>query len=326
MLSRVADSVYWMARYVERAENVARFVDVNHNLEIDLGQNAGGQWAPLVATTGDEAAFRQRYDTVTRANVIQFLAFDEQNPNSIYSCVQQARENARSIREIISSAMWEEINKFYHMLRRASHSSELLEQPYDFCNRVKSASHLLVGVTDCTMSHNEAWHFARMGRLIERADKTSRIVDVKYFILLPDPKDVGTSLDVVQWSALLKSASALEMYRRVYGRILPARVIDFLLLDRDFPRSIHYCVIKALDSLHMITGGTAGMYSSRVEQLLGRLRSEMDYMAIEDIIDRGLHEYIDSFQVRLNRVGEAVREEFFVAKPAYGTPTRAAVQ
>jgi uncharacterized alpha-E superfamily protein len=315
-----------MARYVERAENVARFVDVNHNLEIDLGQSAGRQWAPLVATTGDEEPFHERYDAVTRANVIQFLAFDAENPNSILSCVRWARENARTIREVISSAMWEEINKFYHMVRKASQSRELLEQPYEFCNRVKLASHLLVGVTDCTMSHGEAWHFARMGRLIERADKTSRIVDVKYFILLPDPKDVGTSLDVVQWSALLKSASALEMYRRVYGRILPTRVIEFLLLDRDFPRSMHYCVIKALDSLHMITGGTPGMYSSRVEQLLGRLRAEMDYMAIDDIIDRGLHEYIDSFQVRLNHIGDAVREEFFVAKPAYGTPTKALVQ
>jgi uncharacterized alpha-E superfamily protein len=326
MLSRVADSVYWMARYVERAENVARFIDVNHNLEIDLGETAGRQWAPLVYTTGDEEPFRARYDGLSRKHVIQFLAFDVENPNSILSCVRAARENARTIREIISSAMWEEVNKFYHMVRSASSSKDLLQQPYDFCSRVKMFSHLLVGVTDCTMSHGEAWHFARMGRLIERADKTSRIIDVKYFILLPDAKDVGSSLDVVQWSALLKSATALEMYRRKHGRILPTRVADFLLLDRYFPRSMHYCVIKAMESLHAITGGTAGTFSSSVEQLLGRLRAEMDYASIDDIIDRGLHEYIDNFQVRLNRIGDAVREEFFVAKPAYGRPTASALQ
>ncbi len=326
MLSRVADSVYWMARYVERAENVARFIDVNHNLEIDLGETAGHQWAPLIYTTGDEEQFNERYDSMSRENVIQFLAFDRENPNSIYSCVQSARENARTIREVISSAMWEEINKFYHMVRNASQSKDLLTQPYDFCNRVKLASHLLVGVTDCTMSHGEAWHFARMARLIERADKTSRIIDVKYFILLPDPKDVGSSLDVVQWSALLKSASALEMYRRVHGRIVPLRVTEFLLLDRDFPRSMHYCVIKAMESLQTITGGTPGTFSSRVEQVMGRLRAEMDYTSIEDAIEHGLHEYIDDFQIRLNQVGSAVREEFFVAQPTHGTPTAAILQ
>lgn len=326
MLSRVADSVYWMARYVERAENVARFIDVNHNLEIDLGETAARQWAPLIYTTGDAELFNKRYDAMTRQNVIQFLAFDRKNPNSIFSCVQSARENARSIREVISSAMWEEINKFYHMVREASRSPELLMQPYEFCNRVKLASHLLVGVTDCTMSHGEAWHFARMSRLIERADKTSRIIDVKYFILLPDPKDVGSSLDVVQWSALLKSASALEMYRRIHGRIVPMRVTEFLLLDRDFPRSMHYCVIKAMESLQVITGGTPGTFSSRVEQLLGRLRAEMDYTAVEDTIERGLHEYVDDFQVRLNQVGNGVREEFFVAKPTYGSLSAIGVQ
>jgi uncharacterized alpha-E superfamily protein len=295
-------------------------------LEIDLGETASRQWAPLVYTTGDEEQFNERYEAMTREHVIQFLAFDRENPNSIYSCVRSARENARTIREVISSAMWEEINKFYHMVRDASRRKNLLEQPYEFCNQVKLASHLLVGVTDCTMSHGEAWHFSRMARLLERADKTSRIIDVKYFILLPDPKDVGSSLDVVQWSALLKSASALEMYRRIHGRIVPMRVTDFLLLDRDFPRSMHYCVIKAMESLQTITGGTPGTFSSRVEQILGRLRAEMNYTSIEDTIERGLHEYVDDFQIRLNQVGSAIREEFFVAKPNYGSPTAIAVQ
>lgn len=321
MLSRVADSVTWMARYVERAENVARFIDVNHNLEIDLGDTVREQWSPLVYTTGDEEPFHERYDGITRENVIRFLAFDRENPNSILSCVRSARENARSIREVISAPMWEELNKFYHMVRAADGQQEILEQPYDFCHRVKTASHLLVGSTDCTMSHNEAWHFARMGRLLERADKTSRIVDVKYFILLPKVELVGSSLDIVQWSALLKSASALEMYRRACGRIVPDRVADYLVLDRDFPRSMHFCVVKAAESLQMITGSSSGTYQYSAEQRLGLLRSQMDYASIDGIIEQGLHEYIDDFQTQLNRITQAVFEDFFAMKPTSGSET-----
>lgn len=321
MLSRVADSVSWMARYVERAENVARFIDVNHNLEIDQGDTVREQWAPLVYTTGDEKAFRQRYDEMTRENVIRFLAFDRENPNSILSCVRSARENARTIREVISSSMWEELNKFYHLVRAAEDQHEILDQPYDFCHRVKTTSHLLVGVTDCTMSHSEAWHFARMGRLLERADKTSRIVDVKYFILLPRVEFVGSSLDIVQWSALLKSASALEMYRRAFGRIVPVRVADYLVLDRDFPRSMHFCVMKAAESLQMITGSSSGTYRYAAEQHLGLLRSQMDYASIDSIVEQGLHEYVDDFQTQLNRIGQAIHEDFFAMKPTSGSQT-----
>jgi uncharacterized alpha-E superfamily protein len=315
MLSRVADSVYWMARYIERAENVARFIDVNHNLAVELAEGGIEQWAPLVYTTGDAELFRSRYDKLTRENVLQFLAFDLENPNSILSCVRMARENARSIREIISSSMWEELNKFYHLVRLARDQRDILEQPFEFCSDVKLNSHLLIGVTDCTMSHDEGWHFARMGRLLERADKTSRIVDVKYFILLPDPGDVGSTLDVVQWSALLKSADALEMYRRVHGRIAPFDVAEFLVLDRDFPRSMHFCVIKAMESLQLITGSLHGTFRCKAEQRLGRFRAEIDYTAIGDVIEQGLHEYIDDFQLRLNEVGAAIEADFFAAKP-----------
>lgn len=321
MLSRVADSVTWMARYVERAENVARFIDVNHNLEIDSEDTANEQWAPLVYTTGDIELFRERYEGMTRENVIQFLAFDRHNPNSIITCIQAARENARTVREVISASMWEELNKFYHMVRAAERERVILEQPYEFCHRVKTASHLLVGVTDCTMSHDEAWHFARLGRLLERADKTSRIVDVKYFILLPDVEFVGSSLDIVQWSALLKSASALEMYRRAYGRIVPIHVADYLILNRHFARSMHFCVVKAAESLQTITGCSSGTYRFPAEQRLGLLRSEMDYASIGSIVQRGLHEYIDDFQTRLNGVGQAIHEDFFAMKPTSGSET-----
>ena len=315
MLSRVADSVYWMSRYVERAENVARFIDVNNNLTLGEGDTISGQWAPLVYTTGDHELFEKKYEGFTQENVVRFLAFDRENPNSILSCVEGARENARTIREIISLAMWEELNKFFHLLRAAESDPRSLDQLHDFCGEVRRASHVLMGATEVTMSHDEAWNFARIGRLIERADKTSRIVDVQYYILLPNPGDVGSSVDVVRWTALLKSASALSMYRRVHGRIEPTKVADFLILDRYFPRAVHFCLIKAHESLQTITGSPGGTFRTASEQWLGRLRSNMDYTSIKEIIDRGLHEYIDDFQTQLNSVGGAIFEDFFKMRP-----------
>jgi uncharacterized alpha-E superfamily protein len=319
MLSRVAECVFWMARYVERAENVARFIDVNQNLSLDLGASVGEQWAPLVYTAGDWAAFQERKQPATRENVLHFLMFDRNNSNSIWSCLHRARENARAVREVISSAMWEEINKFYLLVREAAGDEDLLAQPYDFYAQVKRASHLHVGITEATMSHGEAWHFARLGRLLERADKTSRLVDVKYFILLPTVRLVSSPLDVVQWSALLKSASALEMYRRAHGRITPTKVADFLVLDCQFPRSMRFCLMQAEQSLREITGNTGGGFRGKAEQRLGRLRADLVYATIEDIIDRGMHEFIDEFQTRLNQVGAAIHENFFAAR---ATPTR----
>ncbi|WP_417388782.1 alpha-E domain-containing protein [Gimesia sp.] len=318
MLSRVASSVYWLSRYVERAENVARFIDVNYNLTLGESDSFGDQWAPLVYTTGDQIPYEERYGAPNRDNVLKFLLFDEENPNSILSCVSYARENARTIREIIPAVVWEQLNQFYFMVRSAARTPATLDQPQEFCERVRLASHMLVGATEATMSHGEAWHFSRVGRLIERGDKTSRIVDVQYYILLPDARDVGTALDVVRWSALLRSASALAMYRRQYGKITPNRVADFLILDTYFPRAMHFCLRKAQESLRCITGSTAGTFLNLAEQRMGLLCSTMDYTSVEDIIQQGLHQYIDGFQNQLNSVGEAIHEDFFTTSQQSG--------
>lgn len=315
MLSRVADSIFWMSRYIERAENIARFIDVTGHLSLDLGDGMGDQWSPLVYTTGDHAQFFERYDVANQKNVIDFLCFDLEYPNSIVSCLRSARENARSVREVISSEMWEEINKFYLTVRGAAAGGWAMGTPYEFFSQIKLSSHLLQGITDATMSHGEGWHFARLGRMLERADKTSRILDVKYFLLLPSAEHVGTPLDNVQWNALLKSASALEMYRKRYGRISPAAVADFLILDRDFPRSIHFCLIRAEQSLHAISGTTHGAFTNPSEMRLGRLRSELDYAQIGEIIGGGLHEFLDKFQTKLNTVGNSIHETFFALRP-----------
>lgn len=319
MLSRVASSVYWLSRYVERAENVARFIDVNYNLTLGETDTLGNQWAPLVYTTGDQVPFEERYGEYSRENVLKFLLFDEENPNSILSCASLARENARTIREIIPAVVWEQLNQFYFLVRSATGVNATLDQPQEFCERVRLASHMLVGATDATMSHGEAWHFSRVGRLIERADKTSRIVDVQYYILLPDAHDVGSALDVVRWSALLQSASALTMYRRQYGKILPDHVANFLILDAQFPRAMHFCVRKAQQSLRSITGSTAGTFLNLTEQRIGQLCSNMDYTSIENIIQQGLHQYIDGFQKQLNLVGKAIQDDFFTSKQSQQT-------
>lgn len=315
MLSRVANSIYWMARYIERAENIARFVDVNQHLILDTQVDGQEQWGPLVQITGDYKDFQKRHKKSTRENVIHFLTFDRENPNSIISTVIQARQNARSVREIISSEMWEQVNKFYLLLLDAEKSGVAFDTPHDFYTRLKLESHLFIGITDTTMSHNEGWHFDRLGRLIERADKTSRILDVKYFMLLPRVEDVGTPIDNIGWAALLKSASAFEMYRKKFRRITPSQVATFLIQDLEFPRSIHYCLVNAQVSLHEITGSEIGTFKNTSERWLGRLRSELDYANIDEIISFGLHEFLDDFQTKLLGVGEAIFDNFFSLRP-----------
>jgi uncharacterized alpha-E superfamily protein len=315
MLSRVAEAVYWMARYVERADNVARFADVNLNLTLDLPADIESQWSPLVNTTGDRKHFEENYPSATEEHVIRFLTIDTDYPNSIVSCLRVARENARTVREIISSELWEHLNSLYLFVNEHERTGEVPEDPYNFFKRIKMSCHLFGGLLDHTMSHNEAWNFSRLGQLIERADKTSRILDIKYFILLPDLDDVGTPFDNVQWSALLKSASALEMYRKQSRRISSHRVAQFLLLDREFPRSIHYCIIRMLESMHRISGTPMNTYSNPVERELGRLCSDLDYANIEDIVGGGLHEYLDQFQLRLNEIDQQIYKQFFSLAP-----------
>ena len=315
MLSRVADSIYWMNRYVERAENVARFVDVNLNLLLDCPPSITQQWDPLVTTTGDSKLFDEKYGDARAENVLHFLTFDRDYPNSILSCVSRARENARSVREIISSEMWEQVNAFYLMVQEAASNvakTNLNETNLQaFYTDVKMASHLFAGVMDATMSHKEGWHFGQVGRLVERADKTARILDVKYYILLPSVNTVGTPLDDLQWVALLRSASAYEMYRKCQRRIHPNRVIEFLVLDREFPRSIHFSIASAERSLHKISGTALDTWRTSSDRALGRLRSELEYLTVEEIVHQGLHEFLDGLQSQLNDVGEAVFNDFF---------------
>jgi len=316
MLSRVADSLYWMSRFVERAENVARFIDVNTWLILDLPAGYQEQWSPLISTTGDDALFAQHYGDAAKQNVIHFLTFDTRNPNSIMSCVTAARENARLARQYITLEMWEQINRFYLATQNGARLAARGFAPgQDFFSDVTTYSHLFLGTLYATMSHNEGWHFCRLGRLIERADKTSRILDTKYYLLLPSVHTVGTPYDDLMWGAVLRSTSAFEMYRKRFQQISPDRIVEFLVLDREFPRAIHYCIVNAETSLHAISGTPIRTFGNNAEQRLGRLAAELAYIQVREIINRGLHEFLDDIQVRLNHVGEAVHNAFFALQP-----------
>ncbi len=348
MLSRVADSVYWMNRQIERAENVARSVETALDLALEGTISQGRLWNALVCTFGDQADFRLRHGQADQANVISFLAFDPANPNSIASCLSAARENARTVRDMISSAMWEEINKAHLEVQSAAQRYGGWLHPREFLEEVKRASQLITGVADATMSHGEAWHFGRLGRLVERADKTSRVLDVETFFLQPAAvvatppaggSDANGSVaaaapprtaaeppggDAVRWSAVLESASALEMYRKQYGAVSRRHVAEFLIFDRFFPRAMHFCLIKAEESLLAITGGSKGSYTNPAEQRLGRLRATLDYGAIDEVLAGagGLHGFLDGFQLRLNRASDAIHETFFAIRPL-GHPVEA---
>jgi uncharacterized alpha-E superfamily protein len=312
----VADAVYWMARYVERAENVARSIEVTFHLQLDLPSNGSNHWQPLVEASGDAAMFRERYGLASQVSVIEFLARDTANPNSIVSCLRAARENARSVRETISSEMWEQINSMYLLMRDHGASGE---GQLDFFRRIRLSGHMFQGITDATMSHNEAWHFHCLGRQMERADKTSRLLDVKYFMLLPSVDAVGTPYDDLHWSAVLKSVSGFEMYRQRHGRMSPREIVDFLVLDRDFPRSIGHSICGADESLHSITGTPQGRFDCPSEQAMGRLRAELDFTTVDRVIAGGLHEYLDDFQARLNAVGDLLTQDFFTRRRAART-------
>ncbi len=315
MLSRVAEAIYWMSRYLERAENTARFLEVNWHLSLDEASiQEFQQWDPLIQVTGDTELFAARYDQSIKRNVIRFLALDTEYPSSIISCLRAARENARTVRDIISVELWEQINKLHHLIEAmAKNPDSLSNNPYDFCHDVKLGGMLLGGMADDTMAHTEGWHFFRLGRLLERADKTSRILDVKYFILLPDVNYVGTAYDDIQWAALLRTTDALNGYRQLYGRITPHQVAEFLMLGRDFPRSILYCLLKAQQSLHSIAQTSTDRPHNKAERNLGQLVAKLSFTSIEDIFEQGLHEFTDQLQIEMNSVDVAIAETFFGA-------------
>lgn len=319
MLSREADAMFWIGRYVERAEATARIVDVQYHSELEgafpLNEGepsaAGGLWGPILTITGDARFFAQRHgDDQSERNVLDYFAFDRSNPNSITASVTRARENARGVREMISSEMYESLNMFYLEATRWDVDKILEASPHGFFTQIKNASHLFHGITDRTLPLGEARAFLECGMFLERADKTARILDVKYHILLRE-EEVGGTLDQHQWAAVLKSVGAFEAFRKTHRfGITPDKVVSFLVLNPAFPSSICYAVAQTECALRDIGLSHQEPPSNRAERLIGRLHADLAFLTTEEIFETGLHPFLDSVQIRCNEIGNAITEAY----------------
>jgi uncharacterized alpha-E superfamily protein len=301
-----------MERYRERAENIARAVDCSLHLSLDAAVERESPWEAVVEASGDHTLYRQLCGEMSEKQAIHFLTFEERNPNSILSCLRNARDNARTVRDAIATEMWEELNTAYLTVRGSAADPATQPSPREIYKRVKRHSHVLVGIASATLLRGEAWHFGRLGTLLERADKTSRLLDMKYFLLLPSVADVGATADSFQWSAVLEAVGALEFYRKEKGRVLHMSVVDYLVLNPDFPRSILYCLLEAEKSLRAITGTPLSQPGTDAERLLGRFRSELGYGKVEDVMTRGTHEFLNEVQIRLDEIHGALTLDYFL--------------
>ena len=312
MLSRVANSLYWMARYIERAENIARIVDVNLQLLLDLRKldekRLTAYWLPIVQATGDDEAFFKQHKRATGAAVTEFLVFDKQNPNSLVQSICQARENARMVRDQITLELWEELNRLYLFVRSPQARTVWDRGASDFFHEIKASSLHIIGIINATLVHNEGLWFVQAGQFLERADKTTRIIDVRSQSL-PErgvPKTI-TPDSALEWSAVLRSCSAWDAYRTLFGAdVHPRWVAEFLLLDDNFPRSVRFCVSELNHVLRRISGVAEGRFTNDAEKLTGRLIAELQFSTIDEIFEIGLHRFMDDLQLKLNNIGEAL--------------------
>ncbi len=312
MLSRVAHSLYWMARYIERAENIARLVDVNLQLLLDLPgldeRKLAEYWLPIVQSTGDEAAFFKWHRQATAQAVTEFLVFQTENPNSIVQSICSARENARMVRDQITLELWEELNRLFLFVRSPEARNLWQRNRSEFFQEIKSGSLHLVGIINATLAHDEGWWFVQAGQFLERADKTTRILDVRYQTL-PErgvPSLINQTA-ALEWSTVLRSCSAWDAYRAIHGAdVHPRFVAEFLLLNDDFPRSVRFCVAELNRAVRRISGVAEGHFCNDAEKLTGRLLAELQFSTIDEIFDRSLHRYLDETQTKLNDIGNAL--------------------
>ncbi|MCX5949573.1 MAG: alpha-E domain-containing protein [Cyanobacteria bacterium] len=311
MLSRVADSLYWINRYVERAENISRFVEVSEAMALDCPPGSAEPWLPLIDASGDRELFDALYPSGTPHDVMRFLVRDADNPGSVINCMDFARENARQIRDVITTEMWEQINDVYWNLQEPSFWKQ---PPPEQLRDIRRACQLFYGITDATLSRDLSWQFSRLGRLLERADKTTRILDVKYFLLLPTHEEVGGVLDELQWIALLRTAGAYQMFRQSRQQaIAPEAVAAFLLLDPIFPRSVRYCLERISDTLRIIRSSAVPGPPDDLECLAGLMLARWSFTRIDELIANGLHEAIDHLQQDLNRLHDLIEARYFIA-------------
>jgi uncharacterized alpha-E superfamily protein len=317
MLSRTADHLFWMSRYTERAENTARMLDVNYQTSLLPQSNAVAQagWQGLLTISELKPAYEAKYPghSINPTDVMDFMVRDEQNPSSIISCLQNARENARAVRGSLTTEVWETQNQTYLEVLRMLKSGDFEREPAQFFEWVKFRSHLSRGVTLGTMLQDEAFHFLRLGTFLERADNTARLIDVKFhavetdFMGAADEKD--QEYDFYHWSAILRSVSGFEVYRKVYRDVIrPERVAELLILRPDMPRSLLGCLNEVMSNLALVSSDPA----SETRRRAGKLCADLKYARIDEILANGLHAYLTQFLDRVNEIGAHISREFLV--------------
>ncbi len=312
MLSRVADSICWLARYMERAENISRLLLSTQDLLLDAGAEAADVtqfWEPLLLATGDDAAYATLYPAITGIGVAEFLTLRKENPNSMINSVRAARENARTVRDQISDELWECVNSLRLFLESQDARAMLLHQPAAFYERVLLSSYQFQGIAGSTTPRGEIWHFLCLGMMLERADKVSRLLDTCSAVSTEMTPHPGSR--PLRWAALLRSCSAWHALHTISARLDPVKIIEFLMINETFPRSFEYCVTevhRTLEALCLSLPASAEMH--KPARLAGRLAADLRYSTVDEILAAGLHDFIDDFQTRLNMIGTAVFETF----------------
>lgn len=309
MLCRVADSLFWMSRYIERAENTARLVDSNLELLLELKHDdelAVDHWQRILDGLGESALYQKKIGDVTTAGVTEFLTTSTLNPSSVFSSVFAARENARMIRDQISTEMWEVINHMYLKLQTQNSSYLIKSGASEFFKEIMEWSHLFSGVTDATFPRKVGYEFIRAGCYLERADKTARIMNNPHF---HSPK--GKAEDLIQWVAILKSCTAMEAYQRIYvGDVHPKHVVDFLMHSRHFPRSLLFCLSELQLAVHGISNCPVSHYSNEAERLCGKLISNILYTSVEEVMGHGLQDYLDHVIEEISKITTKLSERY----------------
>jgi uncharacterized alpha-E superfamily protein len=305
MLARLAENMFWMGRYIERAEDTALLLDVTyHGLLESPPAEATRAWRDLLDVLHVTAAFDERHAETSGHTVTEFLVLDAEHPGSITSSVARVRENARSVRELVSTEFWQAINNFYLDLRARDLRADLARQPHELYGMVKLRCQTVYGVASETMPRDDGWRFMMLGRMLERAEMTCRLLNVRYAQLTASPH-----AGFHDWVGVLKSASAYEAYRKSYKATMePSHVVDFLLLGEDFPRSVLFCLRAAEQGLARL--GPLGAVT-RPQRLLGRIRAELEYRDLDELLHEGLHGFLDGVQEQVWAVAEAVADQFF---------------
>ncbi len=307
MLSRVANSLYWMVRYIERADSLSRLIEVNGQLLLDHerldSERLRAFWKPIILSTGDETLFSEFYSDAGSAEVIRFLTSDRRNPNSIVASIAQARENARMVRDQLSEELWEELNALYLFINSREGEALLAVDPTRFYETIRRATFTFHGIAAASIARTEAWEFMDLGRHLERADKITRFLDITSF--LPEPEAPVNGAATFHWTAILRSCGGLGAFRAEHrGEPSAESVVSFLMFSPDFPRSVRFCVDRIDRNLHRISGSPRGTCANDAERYSGRLLSELAYGSTAEIMDKGLHLYLDELQGRLNTIGE----------------------